>query len=135
MNINNKEFRLLNLVEYQNWNADKTPAYFMVRDIFWDEGKIALSNGNILLPHPSMDMIKPIEITEDWLLKFGFEKLTDKSKGFKSNSYTYTKGVSFIVHLNENSLSVNFWQGNEKKYVHQLQNLFYALTGVELSVS
>ena len=58
--------------------------------------------------------LEPIQLTEEWLLKFGFEKLTDKSRGFNSNSYTYTKGISFIVHLNDKLLSVNFWQGNEK---------------------
>ena len=79
--------------------------------------------------------INGIPITEKWLLDFGFEILTDKTKGFKSNSYTYTKGISFIVHLNDELLSVNFWQGNEKRYVHELQNLFFALTGVELLVS
>ena len=78
--------------------------------------------------------IKPIQLTEEWLVKFGFEKLTDKSRGFNSNSYTYTKGISFIVHLNDKLLSVNFWQGNEKKYVHELQNLFFALTGEELTI-
>ena len=78
--------------------------------------------------------IKPIQLTEEWLVKFGFEKLTDKSRGFNSNSYTYTKGISFIVHLNDKLLSVNFWKGNEKKYVHELQNLFFALTGEELTI-
>ena len=77
---------------------------------------------------------KPIPLTEEWLLKFGFEKLTDKKNGFKSNSYTYTKGILFIVHLNDKLLSVNFWQGNEKKYVHELQNLFFVLTGEELTI-
>ena len=48
-----------------------------------------------------IDKIKPIQLTEEWLLKFGFEKLTDKSRGFNSNSYTYTKGISFIVHFND----------------------------------
>ena len=81
-----------------------------------------------------IENIKPIPLTEEWLLKFGFEKLTDKSRGFNSNSYTYTKGISFIVHLNDKLLSVNFWQGNEKKYVHEIQNLFFALTGEELTI-
>lgn len=83
----------------------------------------------------SFDSCLPIPITEEWLLDFGFEILTDKTKGFKSNSYTYTKGISFIVHLNDELLSVNFWQGNEKKYVHQLQNLFFVLTGKKLELN
>ena len=101
-------------------------------------GKVTLtSNNRILLDNKISNKnhkFIPIELTEEWLLKFGFEKLTDKSRGFNSNSYTYTKGISFIVHLNDKLLSVNFWQGNEKKYVHELQNLFFALTGEELTI-
>ena len=77
---------------------------------------------------------KDVPLTEEWLLKFGFEKLTEKGSGFKSTSYTYTGKVALIVHFDGVRLSVNFWQGNEKKYVHQLQNLYFALTGEELTL-
>lgn len=76
----------------------------------------------------------PIPLTEEWLLKFGFEKLTDSRDGFNNSSYTYTKGISFIVHFDGVRLSTNFWIGNEKKYVHQLQNLYFALTNTELII-
>ena len=75
-----------------------------------------------------------IALTKEWLEKFGFEKLTDSKDGFKTTSYTYTKGISFIVHFDGVRLSTNFWIGNEKHYVHQLQNLFFALTGEELKL-
>jgi hypothetical protein len=29
---------------------------------------------------------------------------------------------------------VQFWQGNKLEYVHQLQNLYFALTGEELEM-
>lgn len=77
---------------------------------------------------------RPIPLTEEWLLRFGFDKLTEKGSGFKSTSYTYTGKVALIVHFDGVRLSVNFWQGNEKKYVHQLQNLYFALTGEELTL-
>lgn len=80
-------------------------------------------------------MIQPIPLTEEWLLRFGFEKLTEKGSGFKSTSYTYTGKVALIVHFDGVRLSVNFWQGNEKKYVHQLQNLYFALVGSELIIN
>ena len=89
-------------------------------------------------PHQSMvdyERLIPIQLTEEWLLKAGFEKLTSIEKGFKLNSYTYGRGFSFIVHLNNGLLSTNFWQGNEKKFVHQLQNLFFSLTGEDLVFS
>lgn len=80
---------------------------------------------------------EPIPLSEEWLLKFGFEKLTSKEEGFRSTSYTYKDKknfISFIVHFDDGLLSVSFWQGNEKKYVHQLQNLFHSLTGKELEI-
>ena len=98
-------------------------------------GVVSLNHTKSIRIYSQFDeFINPIPLTEEWLLKFGFEKLTDKKNGFNSNSYTYTKGISFIVHLNDKLLSVNFWQGNEKKYVHELQNLFFVLTGEELTI-
>ena len=77
---------------------------------------------------------KPIELTEEWLKRFGFEKLTNKNKGFKVTSYSYSK-LPFIVYFDGIRLSTGFWQGNEKRYVHEFQNLFYALSGKELELS
>jgi hypothetical protein len=76
---------------------------------------------------------KPIEITHEWLLKFGFEMLTDVQKGFKSTSYSYRKGISMCIGFNNGVVTVDFWQGNEKKYVHELQNFFFAVSGTELT--
>lgn len=87
--------------------------------------------------NPYMDVIsqyEPIPLTEEWLIKLGFEKLTDSNDGFKNTTYTYTKGISFIVYFDGIRLSTNFWMGNEKHYVHQLQNLFYVLSGKELKL-
>jgi hypothetical protein len=76
---------------------------------------------------------KPIEITHEWLLKFGFEILTDAKKGFKSTSYSYRKGISICIGFNYGVVTVDFWQGNEKKYIHELQNFFFAISGTELT--
>ena len=88
--------------------------------------------------NPYLDVIsqfEPIPLTEEWLIKLGFEKLTDSNDGFKNTTYTYTKGISFIVYFDGVRLSTNFWMGNEKHYVHQLQNLFYVLSGEELTLN
>ncbi len=87
--------------------------------------------------NPYIDVIsqyEPIPLTEEWLIKLGFEKLTDSKDGFKNTTYTYTKGISFIVYFDGVRLSTNFWMGNEKHYIHQLQNLFYVLSGEELTI-
>tara|TARA_R110000868_G_scaffold328540_2_gene589371 strand:- start:610 stop:1002 length:393 start_codon:yes stop_codon:yes gene_type:complete len=122
------ELRIGNWVHHNtNWstrNGDKKKFdyQFEERDWYFDaECLLSIEND-----------LQPIPLTEEWLVKFGFEKLTSKSDGFIVDSYSYTRGVSFIVHFDGERLSTNFWQGNEKKYVHQLQNLYFALTGQEL---
>ena len=77
---------------------------------------------------------KPIPLTEEWLLKFGLEKLyIDLYK--IDNEY-------FILFFNETYyIADEDWQ-NKKRiigkgliYVHQLQNLFFCLCGKELELS
>ena len=66
----------------------------------------------------------PITLTEEWLLKFGFEKSESK--------FYYKK--SFGVHLDFTAFNFQscLWLSDNIKYVHQLQNLYFALTGEEL---
>jgi hypothetical protein len=68
---------------------------------------------------------KPIPLTEEWLLKFGFDDL---------GTYGYGRGNFHIcLHENEFYFPIN----NRKvfiKHVHQLQNLYFALTGEELTI-
>ncbi|AQW91321.1 hypothetical protein [Elizabethkingia anophelis] len=72
---------------------------------------------------------KPIEITEDWLLNFGFKLRSD------IDGENYEKsGVKILILRSDN---IHFFFGNpntKEKYVHELQNLFYALTGEELTI-
>ena len=75
----------------------------------------------------------PIPLTEEWLLKFGFEKT-------KENFCTYDLGKISIympsIYYEEGRTYFNSWVIIEKspKYVHQLQNLYFALTGEELKI-
>jgi len=71
---------------------------------------------------------QPILLTEEWLLKFGFE--------FNNLNETYFfEKFSFRLYLRENELYHNWMGGNVFiKHVHQLQNLYFALTGEELKI-
>ena len=86
------------------------------------------------------EFINPIPLTEEWLLKFGFEKDFDgsfmfgiisifKDKRLKQNVYIYTESTykysdgQWVVILDL-----------KLQYVHQLQNLYFALTGEELTL-
>jgi hypothetical protein len=66
-----------------------------------------------------------IPLDEKWLIKFGFvDNEKSEIKLIRINEFYY---VCFV----NRSKSLNI----DIKYVNQLQNLYYALTGVELSVS
>jgi hypothetical protein len=65
-----------------------------------------------------------IPITEEWLLKFGFEKVADR--------YRLKKGWHWIE-VNKFSYYIDGKQYGLIDYVHQLQNLYHALTGEELN--
>jgi hypothetical protein len=75
--------------------------------------------------------VKPIPLTEEWLLKFGFEtQLTSLNFGF------------IVFELNAVAISLDkdgfYFMHNEEYqniyYVHQLQNLYFALTNKELEI-
>ena len=72
--------------------------------------------------------IKPIPLTEEWLLKFGFMK--SMSNWYSNNDYAIELCESFIqIDIGYTTITVDV------KYVHQLQNLYFALTGEELEIS
>jgi hypothetical protein len=85
-----------------------------------------------------VENIKPIQLTEEWLLKFGFEKLVNNKKcnlyHQKDSRFLFALSKNNVRHvtiLNESTHIVN----TAFKYVHQLQNLYFALTGEELSIT
>jgi hypothetical protein len=81
----------------------------------------------------------PIPLTEEWLLKFGFIR----------HHYDYANDVIYIKNIADNEIdNAEFEWGvypnelgsgiqikNRKslKYVHEIQNLYFALTGEELT--
>jgi hypothetical protein len=76
--------------------------------------------------------LKPIHLTEEWLLRFGFEKTME---------WTYSKELlgnsKLVYYLGEKGWSIgfkNYSDFSNLTYVHQLQNLYFALTGEELTI-
>ena len=67
------------------------------------------------------DEIEPIEITKEWLIVFGFKQR--KNLYFLNGFLVYNLAKFEITYGSENS---------PLKYVHELQNLHFALTKKEL---
>ena len=74
----------------------------------------------------TFDDFKPIPLTEDWLKRFGIKNDIDVWE---------LTGVFWLQELEDGCFFLGCnsgWTGIEIKYVHQLQNLYFALTGEEL---
>jgi len=66
---------------------------------------------------------KQIPLTEEWLLKFGYDLITE-------NHYAIPGHLIWKC----NDLFMCDKNGRIIKHVHQLQNLYFALTGEELQI-
>ena len=122
------ELRIGNYFEYRI--QDK----FDERKDWWELSKIDPEDLSILLNNIDYDY-RPIELTEEWLIKFGFQKRTKVR-----DSVQYYIGLNPITH--DWLFDIMWLKGSDApfyrngfhkiKYVHQLQNLYFALTGEEL---
>ena len=91
--------------------------------------------------------IKPITLTEEWLKRFGFKQIKRYDQSNDGTGYLWSWSNDVIwFDKRENSqpfLSLYFRSRttdkdkykNQLLYVHQLQNLYFALTGEELTLS
>lgn len=69
--------------------------------------------------------IEPIPLTEEWLIKFGFE---NSNMGFSADYSKDNIELNFVNGLYE------YGDYCKIEYVHKLQNLYFALTGEELTL-
>lgn len=72
---------------------------------------------------------EPIELTEEWLLKFGFKK--DGYGDFIiSNAIMWLNNGKIIAHIGM-STAIDI----KCNYVHELQNIYFSLKGQELKLN
>jgi hypothetical protein len=75
---------------------------------------------------PESKSFEPIPLTDEWLIKFGFE----------SDGIEWWDGIICLGMFKDGiyylpTENLNDKVGQEFKYVHQLQNLYFALTGTD----
>jgi len=78
--------------------------------------------------------IQPLPISKEWLLKFGFFENINHNPSWQLDvklgfSIWGRIGKGFNVFVDSDEI------GNPIKYVHQLQNLYFSLTGEELTTN
>ncbi len=81
---------------------------------------------------------KPILLTEEWMVKFGFKKQenfwgdADRYQGMYS--WELDDNICLFQQNFKNEIKLLGYSNTKIEYVHQLQNLYYALTNKELTI-
>lgn len=79
-----------------------------------------------------------IDLTENWILNFGFKRIISDKVSSKEEIRFGNGGVYHIVKLNcKNplwSFQLDFRNIKTIKYVHDFQNLYFTLTNMELTL-
>ena len=135
-----EELRLGNLVR-----IDESDAFFEVNGMTSYALSVKDPTEDVWLENYSF---LPIPLTEEWLIKFGFEKViydTDET-GYGTDYELDIKGVGCISYSDDFSCALFGSKESSKnelgflpnwdncKHVHQLQNLYFALIGEELKI-
>ena len=121
--INAKELRIGNLIGF----GEK---YFQVHEI-QEKCFYVLGEKGIELKNTVAEL-KPIQLTEEWLQKLGF-------KQNKFDKVFEVENCQIEIYFFDNDIKctvcVDSVINKKIEYVHQLQNLYFALTGSELTVA
>jgi len=96
--------------------------------VLWDSG-IFYRIGDCV---DSLENYEPIPLTEEWLIRFGLiDRDNVAASECKFGEYIKT-GFMCILSKEYETNGYQAEYRNDIKYVHQLQNLYYCLTGEEL---
>ena len=117
-----KELRIGNIIRH-NVKEDETGGFCEPNEASITEDDMFHFYGGV-----GLGDAEPIPLTEDWLKRFGFEE-PDGRDG-------YGGLLSPVFNGSRIRVKDNSWMCYESTvrldYVHQLQNLYFALTGTEL---
>lgn len=140
------ELRIGNLVRlnFNSYHELEVDGYLNDNNNIWivkrieDDGDISIYNKiENLFEFERNENIEPITLTEEWLIRLSFSVITQNSAG-KRYGYVingiFSSDLTF-VYWTTTKLKGRFFRSDlELKHVHQLQNLYFALTNKELKL-
>ena len=122
------EIRELRIGNYVDWNGETgIVSQLLEKDICFKCGEECL-----------YEDLKPLPLTEEWLLKFGFYAKHHHDNfsfnGFEISSSqrridTNERSVFYLMLTEDSKFNIRI------EHVHKLQNLYFALTGEELIIN
>ncbi|WP_374442957.1 hypothetical protein [Epilithonimonas sp.] len=125
-----QELRLYNLLQYQN---DVVPVVGLDLDKDQDISLVHIQKGNARIPIRSQQL-KPIQLTSEWLSRLGFKESYRSDSRIRYDKPDFGK---YDLDLSNDKILEGFlYFGNyiRCRYLHQLQNLHFVLTGKELKL-
>ena len=156
--IDIKELRIGSLISGPEKVAGILPPSFSSYSRFSDKYLIDVFDG-ATNSHIPLDEVEPIPLTEEWLLKLGFKYRYHKKHGNGADwqpDYPFTEYKRYVrgdysvtmenIRWKERrgDICIDDWETYIEHeggslyppidYVHQLQNIFFALTGEELEI-
>lgn len=137
MNISINELRVGNLVSINNGFEMIVHSIFRDNTVYLDFVPPLINEGDIW--EEDLKDINPITLTRELFLKFGF---TDRFNNYHGKEFWTIPNLKIAfrnegdgAHVPCTNNEFLFSKGNRIKYVHQLQNLYFALTGEELKLN
>lgn len=131
--IKASDLRIGNLVNYKYYNPDpKAPdwAYEAVEIVEIKKSHLVFKHLNKKAKFKIV-VLYPIPLTEEWLERFGGKKVNNIDWKIK------IRGIEFYTRYNKKWYSsiCDFYLSDKIQYVHELQNIYHALTGEELTIN
>lgn len=124
------ELRLGNLISNM---YEKTARVREIREhSLWAGGFVIITDRN----SSAIDTLQPIPLTAEWLENFGFRTSGPKLLFLPIPNHKIEIHYEMQPYGNIVTLQSDFGMliPNDIQYIHQLQNLFFALTGEELNM-
>ena len=115
-----QELRVGNYIGHREYGElyCETVAWFDADEIHTDEGN-----------DYDWGDVEPVPLTEDWLRDFGFEWKKDNQWWIPSKGNSFRPELRMIYNETDFYFMVSAFYEIRIEHIHQLQNLYFALTG------
>ena len=137
VSVSVREFRIGNLVSYNGNHNEIGIVSEILKNDLTEVSPYKIGINHRIDIRYNIDKLKPVPLTDDWLISFGFKTRTtvNTSIQYFIGENPITRDWLFDILWLEGDEYPFYRNGFLKiKYVHQLQNIYHALTGSELQV-
>ena len=133
--IKARELRIGNLIMLETDNFDFKDTIFRLNNVGQYRCTMSEINKSAFITK-NTKFLKPIPLTEEWLLKFGFGVDNDYDNTFFNNVALEQAVITYSTTYRLFTLETDGGDEIQIKceYVHSLQNLYFALTNEELTI-